>query len=78
MHIDTVRIKLKKLKDTREWKVEWWQEGVLDEAKSYYTDDLEDALLTLKSMEREALVGGRRTVEVNTLPMNRWLMVQNE
>ena len=35
-----------KVKDTGEYKIYWKENGRYDEAKAYYTDDLEDAKST--------------------------------
>ena len=45
-----VVLKIVRLVDTDEYKVEWWVDGVLDEGKSYYTNDLEDAQDTMAFM----------------------------
>lgn len=58
-----VVLKTKRLPDTDEWKVCWYNDGVIDEDKSYYTDDHEDAVLTIRSMAEEAYQMGARTVE---------------
>jgi hypothetical protein len=47
----SVKLTLKRLPATNEWKVCWIENGKLNEAKSYYTDDKADALATMKSMK---------------------------
>ena len=61
-------------KDTKEYKVLWKSRpvgstkktGKLDEAKTYYTDDAEDAVLTLRATARRALKRGNKVRIVGT------------
>jgi len=59
-----VKLKIKRLPETNEWKVCWYEDGVLNEDRSYYTDDQEDALMTARAMANEAYQMGYRNVEV--------------
>jgi hypothetical protein len=59
-----VKLKIKHLPETNEWKVQWFEDGVLNEDRSYYTDDREDAEMTARAMADEAYQMGYRTVEV--------------
>jgi hypothetical protein len=49
----TIRLTLKRLPATNEWKVCWIEDGKLNEAKSYYTDDKKDAMDTMKVMQKQ-------------------------
>ncbi len=68
-----VTLGITKVKDTREWKVFWRENGRLDEGKAYYTDDPEDAAKTLWAMAGEAQRGGRE-VEISNSLMTRSLV----
>jgi hypothetical protein len=49
-----VSLRLKRNREYDEWIVEWRVDGELDEAKSYYTDDKEDAEQTLIDMKNRS------------------------
>ena len=51
----TVRLVVIKVPETDEYKVRWMENGKYSEAKSYYTNDYQDALDTLRAMENEAI-----------------------
>lgn len=51
-------LKIRKVSETGEWRVEWWENGRYDEEKTYYTDDYEDALLTAKAEAGAARLEG--------------------
>jgi len=59
-----VKLKVKRLPETNEWKVQWFEDDVLNEDRSYYTDDREDALMTARAMAEEAHQMGYQNVEV--------------
>lgn len=61
-----VKIKVRRLPETNEWKVEWLEDGELNEDRSYYTGDREDAEMTARAMADEAYQMGYRSVEVFT------------
>ena len=48
-----IKIKIKK-NEYDEYEVQWLEDGKKNEAKTYYTDDHEDALGTKAAMEKEA------------------------
>jgi len=64
----SVKLKVRKLPETNEWVVQWYEDGVYSEDKTYYTDDLEDAILTSKAISEEALEHGYPEVEVVMYP----------
>ncbi len=43
-----VTLSIKRKPETNEWKVVWVEDGKYSEAKTYYTDDPEDAVGTLR------------------------------
>lgn len=47
----SIRLSIQRVTDTDEWKIAYYIDGVLDEEKSYYTNDREDAAKTLIKME---------------------------
>lgn len=59
-----VKLKVKRLPETNEWKVQWFEDDVLNEDRSYYADDREDALMTARAMAEEAYQMGYQNVEV--------------
>lgn len=64
MSLGDIKIKIKRLSETSEWKVQWFEDGVLNEDRSYYTGDREDAEITARAMADEAYRMGYRSVEV--------------
>jgi len=69
-----VTLKIKKLPETGEWKVQYFLNGILDEAKSYYTMDIEDAEGTLAQSYSWALNRGY-SVEVPDRDLaRRWYL----
>ena len=50
----SVKLKIKRLPETDEWRVEWWEDGMYDEDKTYYTDDYEDARGTMRLIAEQA------------------------
>jgi len=48
--VGKVKLKLEKDKGTGEWVVKWIENGKFNDDKSYYTDDKEDAIGTMKDM----------------------------
>ena len=63
-----IELSIERVEETDEYAVTWKEDGELVEAKTYYTDDLEDARLTLADMmERIRLQGEEFTVRVNKL-----------
>lgn len=50
-----IKIKIKK-NEFDEFEVQWLENGLLNENKTYYTDDREDATLTKAAMEKEVKV----------------------
>ena len=48
-----VRLSIKKLPETGEYKVCWYDGNKLNEDKSYYTDDKADAEGTMAHMKRQ-------------------------
>jgi hypothetical protein len=56
---DGIRLKIKKQYPDDEWKVEWRKNGQLDEPKSYYTDDLDDAKATMHQMSDDYIYQGK-------------------
>ena len=52
-HIMTIEIKIKK-NEMDEFEVQWIEDGKKSEAKTYYTDDEDDAIMTKVAMEEEA------------------------
>lgn len=63
MPLGNVKLKIKRLPETNEYKVQWFEDGVLNEDRSYYTDDQEDARMTMRAMADEAHQMGYRSVE---------------
>jgi hypothetical protein len=51
-----VKMKVKRISSTNEWKVVYFKDGVYDEASSYYTNLRDDAIRTMKSMASRLLV----------------------
>lgn len=47
------RLTLKKNTDTQEWMVVWYDGNKRDESKTYYTDDKEDAMATMATMQKQ-------------------------
>jgi len=66
--LGNVKLKLRKLPETNEYQVAWYEDGKYNEDKTYYTDDLEDAILTSKAISEEALEHGYPEVEVVMYP----------
>ena len=64
MPIGGLKLKIKRLPETGEWKVQWFEDDVLNEDRSYYAGDQEDAQLTARAMADEAYRMGYSTVEV--------------
>ena len=56
--MDAIVLSIRYLPNTNEYKVMWKQNNRLVEAKSYYTDDLDDAKQTLKATYKKALKEG--------------------
>lgn len=44
-------LRIKKNRDTDEWMVIWIEGGKRNEEKTYYTDDLDDAVFTALNMQ---------------------------
>jgi hypothetical protein len=53
----TVKLKLSRKSDTDEWVVRYYENGKLDDDKSYYTNDKKDAQETMESMKRRLRQG---------------------
>jgi len=69
-----VTLKIKRLPETGEWKVQYYLDGHLDEAKSYYTTDKEDAEAILAQSYSWALKRGY-SVEVPDRDLaRRWYL----
>lgn len=49
-----IKIKIKK-NELGEFEVQWLEDGKKNEAKTYYTDDYDDAIITRNAMKREQL-----------------------
>lgn len=47
---DNVKLVLKKDPATQEFAVRWYEDGKYDEDKTYYTDDQQDAIVTMNDM----------------------------
>jgi len=47
-----IKLKLKK-NDWDEWEVQYLEDGVKNEAKTYYTDDKDDAKATMKAIQKK-------------------------
>lgn len=62
-----IKLRIKRLPETEEYKVTWTQDGKLSEAKSYYTTDRKDAELTLIDMAQRAR-GRGHTVDARSVP----------
>ena len=58
-----VVLKIKYSPEWEEWSVRYYEDGVYNEDKSYYTDDHDDAIGTQRLMADEAYQMGARTVE---------------
>jgi len=54
-----VRIKVDLNRELDEWQVRYYLNGVLDECKTYYASDLEDATGTAEAMREEARAQGK-------------------
>lgn len=54
-----VVLRIKKDRDWGEYQVQWWEDGKLDEGKTYFTDDEEDAIRTMYSVWERAKKGGK-------------------
>ncbi len=50
--VAVITIKIEK-NDFDEYEVQYLENGKKNEAKTYYTDDRDDAILTKKAMEKE-------------------------
>jgi len=50
----TIKIKIKK-NDFGEFEVQWLENGKKNEAKTYHTDDYDDAIVTRNEMKRTLL-----------------------
>jgi hypothetical protein len=50
---EKVTLSIKRLPETDEWKVQYVVNGKVDEDKSYYASDKEDAEETMKAMQKE-------------------------
>uniref|UniRef100_A0A6M3M3R0 Uncharacterized protein n=2 Tax=viral metagenome TaxID=1070528 RepID=A0A6M3M3R0_9ZZZZ len=59
----TLKLVIVKIPETGEYKVKWIENGIYSEAKSYYTDDHQDALDTLRAMENEGIRMGYKIVQ---------------
>ena len=46
----TIKVELRIKKVLDEWVVQWIQDGIYDEAKTYYTDDKLEAIETKKAI----------------------------
>jgi hypothetical protein len=53
----TVHLKLSRKSDTDEWVVRYYENGKLNDYKSYYTNDKKDAQETMESMKRRLRQG---------------------
>ena len=51
--VGNVKLKIVKDTDTSEYIVRWIENGKVNDDKSYYTNDLKDAIGTLKLMAKE-------------------------
>ncbi len=49
--IPTHTLKLRRKSETNEWVVRWYVNGKYDEGKTYYTDDKQDAVNTMKHLQ---------------------------
>lgn len=58
----TVKLKIKRLADTNEYRVSYFENGRYSEDKSYYTTDKDDATATQGEMEKEARAQGHKVV----------------
>ena len=45
-----VKLRIKRDSEWNEWRVEWVQDGVYDEDKTYFTDDKQDAIETKEAI----------------------------
>lgn len=45
-----VKLRIKRYPEWNEWRVEWIQDGVYDEGKTYFTDDKQDAIDTKEAI----------------------------
>ena len=62
-----VKLLLRKVPTTREWVVQWLENGKLNEERSYYTSSYQDALDTAGAMADEALALGADGVVVKQI-----------
>ena len=58
-----------KVPETGEYKVKWLENGKYSEDKTYYTNDYQDALDTLRAMENEAIRAGYKIDSQSTNPL---------
>ena len=50
MNTIEVKLRIKRDSEWNEWRVEWIQDGIYDEDKTYFTDDKQDAIDTKKAI----------------------------
>ena len=48
------KVSLQRLPDTNEWRVNWWEGNKRNDECSYYTDDKQDAVDTMKDLQKRA------------------------
>lgn len=59
----SIRLALKRLPDTDEWRVSYLENGRLNDDKSYYTTDRQDAVATLRDMKARLQAKGTAVQE---------------